>query len=197
MKNWKIIYLLHNDSRWENLRSYLLKVLGTRLTSFIFGLAITMVCPLMSMFQVFSFGLVMNILSFRSGKILIVLKHILVKMKHQLIIIIDSSVMKFKTDEDFSESNHKKVKNLSNLFYSSYLILVCEIRFFFIIWRDLTKYTNGFYNKNSILTWNFSIFFQGQTERWKLMILFFKLKNGSWTLFFSILSITAYLGSAQ
>ena len=172
MKNWKIIYLLHNDSRWENLRSYLLKVLGTRLTSFIFGLAITMVCPLMSMFQVFSFGLVMNILSFRSGKILIVLKHILVKMKHQLIIIIDSSVMKFKTDEDFSESNHKKVKNLSNLFYSSYLILVCEIRFFFIIWRHLPKYTNGFYNKNSILTWNFSIFFQGQTERWKLMILF-------------------------
>ena len=72
------------------------EVYGESLTTFIFGMAITIVCPLMSMFQIFSFGLFSNLMTLKNGNLCRVLGHILKVMKHQLVIIIDSSVLKFE-----------------------------------------------------------------------------------------------------
>ena len=74
-------YSLMIDERWKNLRSHLMaeNVLGITNTTFVFGLLLTLVCPILSIFQTLLFSLTINYKSLTKTNLL----KIIVKLYHK------------------------------------------------------------------------------------------------------------------
>ena len=94
---------LNDDARWNNLRSHCLDLYGPERVSFIFGVIITFICPLVFGFQNILLGL-----SLTSQKLTFkTFRHVFKTTTYQLVIIYDLTL--------FDKKNGKKIKNIWRL----------------------------------------------------------------------------------
>ena len=85
---------LHVDERWNNSRSYLLEKLGQPLTTFIFGLIISIVCPVLFLFQNILLGMCLSeesITNFAHA-----LRHVVRSLRVQLFVLYDFTLFNKK-----------------------------------------------------------------------------------------------------
>ena len=103
---------LHRDERWENSRSYCLEEYGEGLTTFIFGLVIWTICPVMFGFQYILLGVILSNGPIRKWW------EILVKtvksMDRQVLIIHDYSVFEWSGSEIESDSIERESESVPN-----------------------------------------------------------------------------------
>ena len=86
----KTLIFFINDDRWKNLRDYYTDEYGNKLVTFVFGIFISMLCPLFFVIQNIILGLCIN-----GGLNLEKLKPVFMSTKSQIIVIYDMTLTPF------------------------------------------------------------------------------------------------------
>ena len=91
------VFFLYEDEKWVNLRTHWMHpdVYGEQLTTFIFGVIISIVCPLFFILQNLCFGCVLNYYSIWKGHAVKVLCHIFKTMTQQTIVLVDTALFRY------------------------------------------------------------------------------------------------------
>lgn len=131
------IHLLIEDKRWTNLRVHLVKPeqIGERMTTLIFGIIISLICPVVIIFQTQMFGVVMNSYRFKKGCVTKILLHVFKQVRFQNLIITDSNLLRY--DDNKRLSIWKVI--LLALSYVVYMLPVVGLFFaYYFAWSNST-----------------------------------------------------------
>ena len=88
-----------------------------------FGIIISLVCPVMFVIQNTLFGLVLNYQSIYEGDMARVLRHLFKKMRYQLVVIIDNSMFIFGLDDN-KENRTLKTYETNISFVVAYIVYI-------------------------------------------------------------------------
>ena len=87
----KTLHLIHEDNRWLNFRTYLTNKIEDFGFTLIGGLIVSLVCPVMFIVSNVLLGIGLNFTSLIQGEIASTLKHIILELNYQTVIISDTS----------------------------------------------------------------------------------------------------------
>lgn len=118
----KTVIFLHVDERWDNLRIHLLYLFGSRGTTFMFGVIISIVCPLMFGLQNVILGMVLT-----NGPInKSTFYHVIRSLQYQLVVLYDTSLFEIKTAEKQIKMSWRRVRGVI-IGYAVYMLPIVAL----------------------------------------------------------------------